>query len=268
VTDKKPWGHFAPPQQAAIYRALISMGLGRGKLRAKILSRWTSHFGDIVDVSVRGVNYRLNLSDNVTDSKIFASSKIYDGLELDYLSKACRNGTFVDIGANTGYYSLVLAHQTTCRVIAIEPNPQALDRLRFNLGINDALQDRIVIVPLGVGPEGFFDLYLGDSLGVATLSDRESSQKRKISIKTRPLYDILKDQNIQQVDGLKIDIEGMEDRAIMPFFKDAPKSLWPRCLVMEDAHQEYWEHDLRNWLADNGYQQIARTKGNIILQRS
>jgi len=237
-------------------------------MRAKILKQWRSQFGDIVDVTVRGVNYRLNLSDNVTDSKIFASSKIYDGVELNYLSKACRKGTFIDIGANTGYYSLALAHQADCRVISIEPNPQTLERLRFNVAINEELKGRITIVPLGVGLVGTYDLYMGDSLGGATLSDRDSRQKSKVSIQTRPLHDILREQNIKQIDGLKIDIEGTEDRALVPFFKAAPKSLWPGCIVIEDAHKEYWDSDLWSLLKNNGYKQMERTKGNAILQRS
>ena len=107
IGDVAPkWGHYAPKGGRGL-RALIKLGFGRGKLRKWILMSWRARYGDSVDVRVRGVNYRLGLSDNVTDSKIFAASKTYDGRELAALARAVQcggaeGGVFVDIGANTG----------------------------------------------------------------------------------------------------------------------------------------------------------------------
>lgn len=46
----------------------------------------------------------------------------------------------------------------------------------------------------------------------------------KIKIKVIPLLELLKKEGINKVDVLKIDIEGFEDRALIPYFKNLDKS--------------------------------------------
>lgn len=266
--DISPWGSYAPPKRSKLLRLFISAGLGRGTVRAKILKNWIKNYGSIVDVKVRGINYRLNLSDNVTDGKILASSVIYDKKELGFLRQACQGGVFVDVGANIGYYSLVLAQKAHCRVIAIEPNPTTLERLRFNVMSNRLLQDNIAIVPLGVGDNGEFELHLGENLGEASLyGNLITNASRSVTITTKPLLEILTEHKVARVDALKIDIEGMEDRALVPFFEAAPAEMWPGCIVLEDDHQLMWQTDLLKVLSGAGYSEVARTSGNTILQR-
>lgn len=120
------WGTFAPPKSSVFLRMLITMGFGRGKIRKLITRAWIRKFGSTCDVTVRGINYRLNISNNVTDGKILASSSIYDRAELEALRAASLHGAFVDVGANIGYYSLHMAVHAECQVIAIEPPPPPL----------------------------------------------------------------------------------------------------------------------------------------------
>ncbi len=268
LPEGRPWGYYAPPRAGRYLLGLIKLGFGRGKLRKVILARWRKQFGDIVDVHVRGVNYRLELSDNVTDTKIFAASKVYDGPELAALSHAAKGGVFVDIGANTGYYTLSVAQAASCQVIAIEPNPVTLARLKFNIDVNPNLATRITVIEAGIGEAGEFELYFADSLGGASLNSslfREGA--RSVKINTRPLQEVLHDQGIEHVAALKIDIEGAEDGALVPFFKAAPKALWPKALVIEDTHQHLWSSDLMENLKACGYKLSARNGGNAIWER-
>jgi FkbM family methyltransferase len=269
MTSKYPaaWGEYAPPPQSFFLRFLIAIGLGRGDLRTKILQRWGEKYGKNIDISRRGVKYRLDISNNVTDGKILASSVVYDKKELSYLKSACQDGVFVDVGANIGYYSLVLAHECHCRVVAIEPNPPTLQRLRFNVDANENLQERISIVALGVGPEGEFELHSDNNLGAASLHGHIfSGSNNAVKIQTKPLAEILRDERIDKVDGLKIDIEGMEDQALGPFISTADQKMLPRCIVIEDDQKHLWKTDLMKQLADRGYVEKARTQGNAILQ--
>lgn len=259
------WGRYAPLQGSLFLRGLIRVGLGRGVFRKKILLSWRRKYGSLVDVTVRGIHYRLNLSDNVTDRKIFGSSIIYDKVELAYLIAAARKGVFVDIGANSGYYTLTLAKEAECRVIAFEPNPITLERLTYNVAINAPLKGQIEIIPMGVGDEGEFDLHYGDSLGSASLNESLIVGTRNvIRIKTQPLLDLLREQGIERVDALKIDIEGAEDTALVPFFRMAHKDLWPKCIVMEEAHHHVWATDLNGILRQSGYKLTAQSGGNAI----
>jgi len=260
------WGKYAPSKQTLFLRFLIAAGFGRGAFRAKILQIWKKKFGNLVDINVHGINYRLNLNDNVIDCKILASSITYDKKELNYLKKACQNGMFVDVGANIGYYSLVLAKEACCEVIAIAPNPPTLRRLKFNVEINAKLKEKITVVPIGVGEDGEFELYSGKDLGGASLhSNLFKKLDNKVTIQTKPLFDILTGLNIQRVDSLKIDIEGMEDCALGPFFEKAPEQMWPKCIVLEYAHQHMWKIDLMKILVEKGYIEVSSKSGNVIL---
>ena len=210
------WGSYAPPNKSWFLRLLISMGFARGVIRKKILSRWRQSFGNFVDFENSGIKFRLNLDDNVTDGRILTSFNRYDRTELKHLKSSCVGGVFVDIGANVGFYSLSLA-KSVARVIAVEPNPTALIRLKYNVSLND-LTDKLTILPVGIGIKGEFNLVSSGDLGSACIRlDASGTQTAKVSIV--PLLDILFEQKIEKLHGVKIDIEGMEDRALMPFLK-------------------------------------------------
>jgi FkbM family methyltransferase len=245
-----PWGTYAPPFNAKLLRLPVKLGLGHGKFKDLILEHWKKRYGSDVDIVIRGVKYRLNIDDNVTDTRLLVSSRVYDKTEVDMLKRFCKEGVFVDIGANIGYYALAMAINGAQRVIAIEPNPPALARLRFNIGLNQ-LEDVITVVPYGVGEAGEFKMSLTGGLGGASLVMPEDA-KGSITITTRPLLDILNQEGIGEIAAMKIDIEGFEDRALMPFFKTAPRTLWPRGIVIEDCHRDHWLSDVTDTLLELG----------------
>ena len=47
------------------------------------------------------------------------------------------------------------------------------------------------------------------------------------------MADYLAERSIERLDAMKIDVEGLEHRILTPFFATAPKSCWPRCLIVE-----------------------------------
>jgi len=121
---------------------------------------------------------------------------------------------FVDVGANIGFYSLRARRRVGPggRVIAFEPNPVILRRLRRNLELNEA-NGRVEV----------FDVALGDENGTATLyssaqaSHGESSLRDQgwhtvetCSIDVRKLDELAAGANIARIDFLKIDVEGAE----------------------------------------------------------
>lgn len=259
------WGTYAPKPKMWFARFLTAAGAGRGKMWRKIDQLWRRHHGSIVDIEIRGGKYRLNINDNTTDVKILSSSKEYDKKELTALKAACQGGVFVDVGANVGYYSLALASGGAASVLAIEPNPPTLSRLRFNIGINH-FEDRITTVPVGIGSQGEATFFSANDLGSASLIPDPAHKSKAITIQTRPLLDIIQEQGIQKINGMKIDVDGMEDRALLPFFESAPESLWPGCLVIEHCHQPEWETDIISYMLGRGYVQAGKTRANTVLK--
>jgi FkbM family methyltransferase len=49
-------------------------------------------------------------------------------------------------------------------------------------------------------------------------------------IQTQPLLQLLQSERIDRLDAIKIDVDGCEDRILVPFFRSARRLLWPRLL--------------------------------------
>ena len=122
-------------------------------------------------------------------------------------------GGFVDVGANTGLYSVLAAHMTdTRRIIAFEPNPAALAALRRNLAINH-FADRVTIHPVALSDrQGRLALYLPDAAHgqietSASLEPDFQVAAGSIEVDVRRLDDIGIDTRVAVI---KVDIEGHE----------------------------------------------------------
>ncbi len=263
--DKESWGTYTPPDSSLFLRAIVKIGLARGMFSRWIRHQWSMRFPEVVDAEVRGIKYRLNITDNVTDAKLLLSSKYYDREELDAL--AVPNGkVFIDIGANTGYYSLNLAHRGFQKIIAIEANPPTVERLTFNVNVNN-FSDKIHIVPLCVGKGGTVEFYSDGNLGAASLV-RTKEEIEPILVESKPLYKIMQEANIKQVHSMKIDVEGYEDQVLIPFFEEAPKKLWPNVIVIEHCHSSIWQDDVLDYLLDGKYRLIKKMRSNSIIQKT
>lgn len=266
-SEAPPWGAYAPPSASSrFFRLLIASGVSRGAVRKRILRAWRHRFGPLADVTRKGIRYRLDTRDNLTDGKILASSRSPDYAELRALAEYGRCGTFVDVGANIGYYSLSLCAMGAERALAIEPHPQALARLRYNVLIN-GIQDRVAVVPDAAGPDGRGDLCWNSDIGGASMLRDPPGGIKRVHVRTRPILDILHDNGVTQAGSLKIDVEGLEDRVLIPFFGAAPKNLWPECVVIEHVHAARWKKCPIALMTGNGYRRLFRTRNNTVLNK-
>ena len=67
------------------------------------------------------------------------------------------------------------------------------------------------------------------------------------------LADIAKQQQLTRIDYLKIDVEGFEDLALGSFLSVAPKTLWPRNVLIEVKCNEFWRRDIVADMLASGY---------------
>ena len=189
--------------------------------------------------------------------------------EIDRAKAAGRRFMFVDIGANVGMFSMLVASYAgpTADILAFEPEPENLKRLRFNAAANPGLHIRIMPMALGA-TAGSVTLEVDprDRGGTRVRTSAGGSGQGSVTVECRPLADVLKEQNVASIDALKIDVEGSEDEILNAFFKQADKSLWPRLIVIEDA-SDTWRSDLFSFLTDCGYRVASRSKLNVMLRR-
>lgn len=268
IQETAPFGTHAPGKNTLLLRAITTIGLSRGKINRWIGRKWQNLGYTLVDKTVRGINYRLHITKNTTDSKLLSSSKIYDETEIRQLSNSLnlpnegKDRVFVDVGANTGYYSLTMAKRGFDRVIAIEPNPQTLDILSYNAAIN-TFGKKITIVPKCISEDKQTPFYCSGGLGDASVI-AQSHEAQPIMVDSDSLLNILHEAEITHIDAMKIDIEGYEDMALKPFFDNAPSALHPNIIVIEVCHKKLWQSDILQILEKNNYTLIKTTRANKI----
>lgn len=265
-----PFGAFAPTAaQAAIIDLAHRSRLKRGAFRP-----WLSRLVNLlragpVDVVYQGASFRFYHQASATERGALFNPD-YNIEELDFLrAHTPVGGVFVDVGANVGTYAMVLARHVgpAGKVIAIEPHPVTHARLAFNKSASGYAQVRLVAAAAGADDGELMIETDGDNLGASHVVTGEFSSKA-IKVPSLRLQRILEDAGVARVDALKIDIEGFEDRALIPFFKDAPPTLWPRAVVIEHLSANEWLEDCIADMRARGYAEAGKTRSNTLLVRS
>ena len=264
-----PFGAFAPTRaQAAIISLAQRSRLKRGAFRP-MLSRLVNLLrAGPVDVQYQGASFRFYHQTSATERGALLNPD-YNLEELDFLrAHTPVGGVFVDVGANVGTYAMVMARHVGASgtVIAIEPHPVTHARLAFNRAASGYTQ--VTLVAAAAGPcDGELMIETdGDNLGASHIVTGDISSKA-IKVPSLRLQHILEQAGVSHVDALKIDIEGYEDRALMPFFREAPPSLWPRSVVIEHLSKNEWLADCIADMLARGYAEAGRTRSNTLLLR-
>ena len=224
-------------------------------------------------VSALGCDFILHPRDNYTEFRMWetglppehvATRAIADGL-------AGTDAVIVDVGANAGAFFLPIlkAAGKGAEAIAFEPNPVMRARLQANVALN-RLTARVRIFDCAVGAEpGQSVLHFprNGNLGqgrVDVAYARGGSEG--VAVEIRPLADCLREAKAARVDFLKVDVEGLEDRVIVPLLQGDP-ALWPRSLYFEIAHDGVWQMPLLQVLADRGYVRVQDFDNNALFRR-
>lgn len=266
VAEREPsFGAFAPRGlQAALLRLARIPPFYRGLFRRRVANfvRGLANDG-VIDVTARGVCYRLRRGANLIEDGILVHPA-YNGVEIDFLLGGMpEGGTFIDLGANIGLYTLPLARKAGPggRVLAIDANPDIIEALRFNIAASGL--DNVTIACVAVGEtEGRAHLAIAkDDLAIVAVRE---DPKGDVSI--RPLSAIVAEAGLTRVDALKADIEGFEDRALAPFFATASGAMRPGRIVIEHLGRESWKPDLFPLFEQLGYRPAGRTRSNSLFE--
>ncbi len=268
-----PHGTYAP---GGLTRFVLMLSqntfLGRGKAR-KFMAACVRRLSDNqLDAKLFGQNVRLHMHNNSSEVKALMKPGRYARSELDFCATHLpeAGGVFVDVGANAGLFSLgVLQHMTTGKLVAIEPQPTLFERLRLNLQDFNPREARSVAFSLhnlAVGAEnGHLNLYIPDQLGQASFHALPDA--KPVEVRIRPLASILAEAGIEHVDVLKIDVEGYEDEALLPFFATASRQMWPQAIIIEHCHRDRWKRNCQEELIQIGYDLVDQDRTNLMFSK-
>jgi FkbM family methyltransferase len=135
----------------------------------------------------------------------------------EYIKSLLHPGaTFIDVGANVGYFTL-LASTLGARVVAYEPTPSVFARLKENVALN-GFDNADLVNAAVMDKTGTLTLHLsGDDFEANSLFGNDPQSVRVAAVS---LDRDLADRKIGHVDVLKIDAEGAE-----PFVLDGATRL-------------------------------------------
>jgi FkbM family methyltransferase len=178
--------------------------------------------------------------------------------------------SFVDVGANCGFFSLMAARvvDDRCRILAIEPNPEMARRLRENVRLNRTSSILVKEVAIGAGHGLAAATPNAGNYGSSGYGKVEAAAETGHHVPMMPLIDVVRSAGLGRIDVLKIDIEGHEDQALSPFFRAAPERLWPEVIALEVSHRSRWQSDLLDHLHGLRYRVIGRRRVDLILKRA
>ena len=144
-----------------------------------------------------------------------ATGNIYTGLlefeDMAFVLHVLRRGDlFADIGANIGVYTVLASKNAGAAVIAIEPIPSTIKKLRENIKLNH-ISDSVTLLPYVVGsgkepPSVWFTQNL-DTINHVAGVDELIDRKLMVEISVKKIDNLLAEKKPVI---LKIDIEGFE----------------------------------------------------------
>ncbi len=194
-------------------------------------------------------------------------------LTVEWISDYINDGdTVIDIGANVGAYSLLIAKLKKKSIIySIEPESANFHALNRNIYSNK-LQERIIPICAGLGEKNTLNYFFLSKMepGAALHGLEEPSSeglnftpKHVQGIVEYRLDDLIKELSHKDIDHLKIDVDGFEDRVIKGSMDFLNKSkcktvlieLYPKTkkIVEEILHNSGFKEEKRNeWERPSG----------------
>jgi FkbM family methyltransferase len=274
LNDHTPYGHYAP---GAWFKRLLQVTRASskswgGKRKAFFLRGLAvkALAGKPLDVESLGARMRLYPYNNVCEKRILFTPQYFDEDERNLIRSRIRdNFIFIDIGANIGGYTLFTAAEAgpTARILAIEPQPEIFERLVYNIRLNPFPSVKALNCAVA-------DVDAEITLFVAAKNRGETSMRImnsdggdvQLRVPGKTLLTIVTEEGFGHIDAVKLDVEGAEDLILEPFFREAPRAIWPRLILMEYSHGR-WAADLNAILTGLGYREVLRTRTNVAYER-
>ncbi|GGE19895.1 FkbM family methyltransferase [Psychroflexus salis] len=175
------------------------------------------------------VEKNLNLKISTNQTSYISKQLFWEGSEnYEYTpifkSILKETKTFIDIGANFGYYSLLAAKlNKNIKVFAFEPSPGPFVYLKENIKINKLKNIEVFKLALSdfSGLLDFYEVRNRKYKNVPNLSGEHNTGSKKhlntnkIKVKCEKLDSIFRGDDIEKIDLIKIDVEGSENQVII-----------------------------------------------------
>lgn len=265
---------------------IISEKIGRNYLKfkslIKVLFKIKNPFALRYNLKIfKGKYNKITLNNHLTfkirggesDIKEIVKINLLEEYPKEFFKNINPKGVVLDIGAHIGSFSLMMNKLfPKVKIYSIEPMADNYDLLIENIKINDA-ENNIIPIKIGVSNYdgiGSFEIFEDmDSGHLVTNKDKNKNIKEKVEIvRMKSLFEKL---NIEEVDVIKIDIEG-EEYKILPDMIEIFKKI--KNITLE-YHQilnnkmvfPCGDKNITHTLTNAGFKQIYKTKNIMIWEK-
>ena len=174
-------------------------------------------------VRIGDISALLDVSDFTVRGTYFSRVPYERGATELVMSVLESGGVFVDIGANSGYFTVLAALRMgeRGRVFAFEPNPVVRQRLQQHVSINRVAR-RVVISDVAIAgrDENYVDFFLScwdENSGISSLTPLPATVAKgglspavRIQVPVRTFDTWASTTGLNRADLIKIDVEGAE----------------------------------------------------------
>lgn len=143
-------------------------------------------------------------------SKIIAETGRYENEEIEKIIENLNEASvFFDIGANVGIYSISVAKKfSDIHIFAFEPVPETVEILKENIVRNNVASKISIFDEAVSNTDGFINLTL--DFHSSNYVTNNNSYYNKKSVKTVTIDKFVEENKIENIDLMKIDVEGHE----------------------------------------------------------
>jgi len=185
---------------------------------SELSRRWRSHESSARPLTIGGRSIRLDVAEFYAHDHYFHGYAFEPGLTAFTASWLRPGDTFVDVGANHGYFSLLAATivGSSGRVIAFEPHADARARMRVQLEWN-GLDGRVDVQPLALSDRtGTATMHQAHHAALASIVPDQSPVRAAATfgdafeVPTATFDEWRADHAIGSIRLMKVDVEGAE----------------------------------------------------------
>jgi FkbM family methyltransferase len=195
-----------------------------------------------------------NKSDYI--QRYLRAGEFFESSELELLRKNFKGGVFVDVGGNIGNHAIYFGKMDNCtKIIAFEPNPEALRILKINILLN-RLDHKIELHEFALGNATAVETIAFSAGNIGGTSIKQQGEQihagqECAQVQVKKGDDVLKKSN---VDLIKIDVEGYEIQVLRGLEKTIMRC---RPTLFVEVWQEN-QDDFTDFLSTVKYRQVKR----------